>query len=166
MVSDVSTAAIAIGSIPQAVHSGGLMPATAVAAIDTFRSAGGLWEKHRVEDVATPEGFARDPELVLRSHTVHVLAAGRIVESGAHIEKSLVFDHTRVGFTANARNLMLSGSYAVDSSGTVIDLVRSEMEWAVTDARQPRPELKFDHLLIQHEQLLREQHRSLFDILH
>lgn len=94
------------------------------------------------------------------------IGAGCVIESGAHIEKSLIFDHTRVGFTANARNLMLSGSYAVDSAGTVIDLVRSEMEWAVTDARQPRPELKFDHLLIQHEQLLREQHRSLFDILH
>lgn len=33
--------------------------------IDTFRDAGGLWERHRVEDVATPEGFARDPDLVL-----------------------------------------------------------------------------------------------------
>ena len=34
--------------------------------IDTFRDAGGLWEQHRVEDVATPEAFARDPDLVLR----------------------------------------------------------------------------------------------------
>lgn len=39
---------------------------SAESGIDTFRSAGGLWEKHRVEDVATPEGFARDPDLVLR----------------------------------------------------------------------------------------------------
>lgn len=39
---------------------------SAESGIDTFRSAGGLWEQHRVEDVATPEGFARDPELVLR----------------------------------------------------------------------------------------------------
>ena len=39
---------------------------SAESGIDTFRSEGGLWEQHRVEDVATPEGFARDPELVLR----------------------------------------------------------------------------------------------------
>ena len=39
---------------------------SAESGIDTFRSAGGLWEQHRVEDVATPEGFARDPKLVLR----------------------------------------------------------------------------------------------------
>lgn len=30
----------------------------------TFRADDGLWEKHRVEDVATPQGYARDPELV------------------------------------------------------------------------------------------------------
>ncbi len=39
---------------------------SAESGIDTFRSAGGLWENHRVEDVATPEAFARDPNLVLR----------------------------------------------------------------------------------------------------
>ncbi len=39
---------------------------SAESGIDTFRSEGGLWEQHRVEDVATPEAFARDPDLVLR----------------------------------------------------------------------------------------------------
>jgi NAD-dependent deacetylase len=39
---------------------------SAESGIDTFRSAGGLWEQHRVEDVATPQAFARDPNLVLR----------------------------------------------------------------------------------------------------
>ncbi len=38
---------------------------SAESGIDTFRSAGGLWERHRIEDVATPEGFERDPDLVL-----------------------------------------------------------------------------------------------------
>ncbi len=43
---------------------------SAESGIDTFRAGtnGGpsLWEQHRVEDVATPEGFARDPDLVLK----------------------------------------------------------------------------------------------------
>ena len=34
--------------------------------IPTFRSEDGLWEQHRVEDVATPEGYIRDPDLVHR----------------------------------------------------------------------------------------------------
>lgn len=32
--------------------------------LKTFRDHDGLWEGHRIEDVATPEAFARDPELV------------------------------------------------------------------------------------------------------
>lgn len=39
---------------------------SAESGIDTFRASGGLWERHRIEDVATPEAFARDPDLVLR----------------------------------------------------------------------------------------------------
>ncbi len=39
---------------------------SAESGIQTFRSADGLWEEHCVEDVATPEGFARDPQLVQR----------------------------------------------------------------------------------------------------
>jgi NAD-dependent deacetylase len=38
---------------------------SAESGIATFRDSGGLWEGHRVEDVATPEGWRRDPELVL-----------------------------------------------------------------------------------------------------
>ncbi len=35
---------------------------SAESGVSTFRDAGGLWEKHRIEDVATPEAFARDPD--------------------------------------------------------------------------------------------------------
>ena len=38
---------------------------SAESGIQTFRASDGLWENHRVEDVASPEGYARDPELVL-----------------------------------------------------------------------------------------------------
>lgn len=38
---------------------------SAESGISTFRDSGGLWEQHSVEDVATPEGFRRNPQLVL-----------------------------------------------------------------------------------------------------
>lgn len=38
---------------------------SAESGISTFRDADGLWERHRIEDVATPEAWQRDPELVL-----------------------------------------------------------------------------------------------------
>lgn len=33
--------------------------------VSTFRDADGLWEQHRIEDVCTPEAWARNPQLVL-----------------------------------------------------------------------------------------------------
>lgn len=39
---------------------------SAESGIQTFRAADGLWHEHRIEDVATPEGFAANPALVQR----------------------------------------------------------------------------------------------------
>ena len=38
---------------------------SAESGLSTFRDSGGLWERYAIEDVATPEAFARNPELVL-----------------------------------------------------------------------------------------------------
>ncbi len=37
---------------------------SAESGIQTFRAQDGLWENHKIEDVATPEGFERNPDLV------------------------------------------------------------------------------------------------------
>ena len=58
---------------------------SAESGIDTFRSAGGLWEQHRVEDVATPEAFARDPDLVLRFYDMRREAIQTKQPNAAHI---------------------------------------------------------------------------------
>ncbi|MDP6877957.1 MAG: NAD-dependent deacylase [Candidatus Marinimicrobia bacterium] len=39
---------------------------SAESGLKTFRDSDGLWENHRIEDVATPEAWDRDPELVLK----------------------------------------------------------------------------------------------------
>ncbi len=39
---------------------------SAESGLRTFRADDGLWEDHRVEDVASPQGFRRDPDLVQR----------------------------------------------------------------------------------------------------
>ena len=38
---------------------------SAESGISTFRDSGGLWEQYRIEDVATPQAWERNPELVL-----------------------------------------------------------------------------------------------------
>lgn len=57
---------------------------SAESGIDTFRSEGGLWEQHRVEDVATPQAFARDPDLVLRFYDMRRAAIQTKRPNAAH----------------------------------------------------------------------------------
>jgi NAD-dependent deacetylase len=58
---------------------------SAESGIETFRSAGGLWENHRVEDVATPEAFERDPNLVLRFYDMRRAAIQTKQPNAAHL---------------------------------------------------------------------------------
>lgn len=61
---------------------------SAESGIDTFRSGadGGpsLWEQHRVEDVATPKAFARDPDLVHRFYDMRRAAIQTKLPNPAH----------------------------------------------------------------------------------
>jgi NAD-dependent deacetylase len=57
---------------------------SAESGIGTFRDKGGLWEQHRVEDVATPEGFARDPDLVFRFYDMRREAIQKAEHNAAH----------------------------------------------------------------------------------
>ena len=57
---------------------------SAESGIDTFRGGGGLWEQHRVEDVATPEAFARDPDLVQRFYDMRRAAIQTKQPNPAH----------------------------------------------------------------------------------
>ena len=43
---------------------------SAESGISTFRDNGGLWDQYNVEDVATPEGWARDPKLVTEFYNI------------------------------------------------------------------------------------------------
>jgi NAD-dependent deacetylase len=54
--------------------------------IRTFRAADGLWEDHRIEDVATPEGFSRDPDLVHQFYNERrqQLLSGLVKPNAAH----------------------------------------------------------------------------------
>ena len=58
---------------------------SAESGIQTFRDAGGLWEGHAVEQVATPEGFAADPVLVHRFYNLRREALESVKPNAAHI---------------------------------------------------------------------------------
>ena len=51
----------------------------------TFRDAGGLWEGHKVEEVATPEAFARNPQLVLNFYNQRRAQLQQVAPNPAHL---------------------------------------------------------------------------------
>ncbi len=79
---------------------------SAESGIPTFRDSGGLWEGHRVEDVATPEGWARNPSLVLDFYNQRRKRALEVMPNRGHdVLKELeeYFDVTVI--TQNVDNL-------------------------------------------------------------
>ena len=58
---------------------------SAESGIKTFRDADGLWEGHDVMEVATPEGFAANPELVLNFYNQRRAQLNTVTPNKAHI---------------------------------------------------------------------------------
>ena len=57
---------------------------SAESGVPTFRAADGLWEGHRVEDVATPEAFAHDPDTVHAFYDARRAHLGTVAPNPAH----------------------------------------------------------------------------------
>ncbi len=80
---------------------------SAESGIRTFRGGDGLWEEHRIEDVATPEGYHRDPALVHRFYNQrrqHLLNNG-IEPNAGHLALG-EFEHKFSGaFTLVTQNI-------------------------------------------------------------
>lgn len=57
---------------------------SAESGVRTFRDSNGLWEEHRVEDVASPEGFARNPQLVLDFYNARRRQLSEVKPNRAH----------------------------------------------------------------------------------
>lgn len=57
---------------------------SAESGLATFRAHDGLWEQHRIEDVATPEGFIRNPQLVQNFYNQRRAQLSSVVPNQAH----------------------------------------------------------------------------------
>ncbi|MES2855381.1 MAG: Sir2 family NAD-dependent protein deacetylase, partial [Bdellovibrionota bacterium] len=58
---------------------------SAESGIKTFRDSGGLWENHRIEDVASPEGFYRNPSLVQHFYNLRRAQLKEVKPNAAHV---------------------------------------------------------------------------------
>ena len=58
---------------------------SAESGVPTFRDLGGLWEGERIEDVASPEGFERDPARVHRFYNARRARLPEVAPNAAHL---------------------------------------------------------------------------------
>lgn len=69
---------------------------SAESGIKTFRDADGLWEGHDVMEVASPEGFARNPELVLNFYNERRQQLNDVDPNQAHKDLATLENHYNV----------------------------------------------------------------------
>ncbi|WP_299779879.1 NAD-dependent deacylase [uncultured Formosa sp.] len=79
---------------------------SAESGLKTFRDADGLWEGHDVMEVATPEGFAKNPELVLNFYNERRKQLLQVKPNSAHYDlASLEKDYKVTIITQNVDDL-------------------------------------------------------------
>ncbi len=80
---------------------------SAESGIQTFRAQDGLWENHRIEDVATPEGYERDPDLVqdFYNQRRHKLQDPNIQPNAAHIALGRLEEELHGSVTVVTQNI-------------------------------------------------------------
>ncbi|NRD19792.1 NAD-dependent deacylase [Winogradskyella eckloniae] len=69
---------------------------SAESGIKTFRDANGLWEGHDVMEVASPEGFAKNPELVLKFYNERRQQLKDVEPNQAHKDLAMLEDKFKV----------------------------------------------------------------------
>jgi mannose-1-phosphate guanylyltransferase len=64
------------------------------------------------------------------------IGPGCVIESGAIVERSVIWDHTRVSGCATVRDQIVCGAHAVTSRGAAVSLTEAALTWAIDDARR------------------------------
>ena len=109
---------------------------SAESGLPTFRGIGGLWRTHRVEQLASPQGFARDPHLVWTWYNERRAAHKDVEPSPAHVAlaeiERRVADFTLVTQNVDSLHLRAGSRNVLELHGKL-----REAKCTRCDARQP-----------------------------
>jgi NAD-dependent protein deacetylase/lipoamidase len=109
---------------------------SAESGLPTFRGVGGLWRTHRVEELASPQGFARDPRLVWTWYRERRLAHRDVEPSAAHVALARIeqraADFTLVTQNVDSLHLRAGSRNVLELHGTL-----REAKCTRCDARRP-----------------------------
>lgn len=78
---------------------------SAESGVATFRDNDGLWCNHRIEDVATPEAFIRNPKLVQEFYNTRRAQLGEVVPNAAHLALAKLAQHWEGRFLLVTQNV-------------------------------------------------------------
>lgn len=73
--------------------------------IKTFRDQNGLWESHRIEEVATPEAYERDPALVHRFYNLRRSQLNDVAPNKAHMAIGALSQHKKYHVSVITQNV-------------------------------------------------------------
>ena len=118
---------------------------SAESGVPTFRGAGGLWKQYRAENLATPEAFARDPELVWEWYNWRRSVLAEVKPNPGHFALAEIEKRSR-SFTLITQNV--DGLHELAGSRNVLRLHGSiwnvrclDCARETTDRRLPLPEI-------------------------
>lgn len=93
---------------------------SAESGLATFRGNGGLWEGHRVEDVATPRAFRRDPVLVWRFYNLRRANLATVQPNPGHLALAALERRLGADFTLVTQNV--DGLHQAAGSKNVLEI--------------------------------------------
>jgi NAD-dependent protein deacetylase/lipoamidase len=123
---------------------------SAESGLPTFRGAGGMWRANRVEDLATPEGFARDPRLVWSWYNERTAAHHTAEPNAGHVALAELerrfADFTLITQNVDSLHLRAGSRNLVELHGNL-----REARCTVCDSRRPLPSSGLPLEEIEHE---------------
>lgn len=94
--------------------------ASAESGVPTFRASDGLWEGHRIEEVASPDGFDRDPALVWNFYNGRRANVARVEPNAGHRALAALERRFGNGFTLVTQNV--DGLHQAAGSENVLEV--------------------------------------------
>jgi len=108
---------------------------SAESGVPTFRAAGGLWENHPVEKVASPEGFREDPDLVWRFYSERRRKARDVRPNPGHDALAAIEERMGDRFLLVTQNV--DGLHRRAGSRRLVEIHGSLFETRCTDCDRP-----------------------------
>lgn len=93
---------------------------SAESGVPTFRASDGLWEGHRIEDVATPSGFRANPSLVWQFYNARRANVAKVKPNPGHHALAALEDRRGEHFTLVTQNV--DGLHRAAGSRNVLEL--------------------------------------------